>query len=285
MSIVTATVAASPPALGRARWAGGRTSSMNACPIFWSRGSALKSFTSMPRLAALRLARRGAMIPSIAARKVSASVSGIVNAPRVVPSPRRLMLSRVASQAFSSSRRTCSPSIWSAPSGSMTSITRLANRLRSSRLCSPASRIRWASASRRGSSSTQSGSASIAFMITEACAGRDLTCQPCAVGGLRWWRRSSRAIATRLDASPLVMPVRLASHAVVEVAPSSLGSPIPSAQPASSDITASRAVRVRWTALATSRTSAPVRAQASSAAASSARDDSCSRIMEAPKRH
>nr|WP_235833697.1 hypothetical protein [Aeromicrobium chenweiae] len=94
----------------------------------------------------------------------------------------------------------------------------------------------------------------------------------------------TRARPTSLLASPLVIPVVLASQVVVEVAPSSLARPMPSAQPARLDSAASIEVRARATARTTCLTSEPVNDHGSSAARSSVNDDSWSRIMSGLRR-
>ncbi len=88
------------------------------------------------------------------------------------------------------------------------------------------------------------------------------------------WPDMTRDRATILAASPLLMPVRFDNHAVVEVAPSSLASPMSSAPPASRDNAASIDVRARTTATVTSRSSGPVNVHGSRRARSSASVDS-----------
>src|SRR3954452_25503586 len=80
----------------------------------------------------------------------------------------------------------------------------------------------------------------------------------------------------------MLVPVRFANDAVVEVAPSSLGSPISVAAPASWDSDASRQVRARCTLAVSCRISVPVSVHGSSVARSSVIDDSCSINIETP---
>ncbi|AXT83814.1 hypothetical protein C6I20_00450 [Aeromicrobium sp. A1-2] len=68
----------------------------------------------------------------------------------------------------------------------------------------------------------------------------------------------------------------MANQVVIDVAPSSVGSPMSSAAPDSRDIAASRQVLARWTEVTSSRTSAPVERHGSSPARSSETEESCS---------